>query len=89
MEWWLVLIPSGVAWEALDERPVYIMVSPVMEKRRPRSYMKVMEVLGRSLRPLVWSEWFEPASWATRLSRLSLADAAREFNSVVVQGLNR
>jgi hypothetical protein len=89
VDWWLVLIPSGVSWEALDERPVHIMVSPVMEKRQPRPYMKVMEALSRSLRPLVWSEGFDPASWATRLSRLSLADAARKFNSVVVQGLNR
>lgn len=87
VDWWLVLLPGGVDWQALDDRPVHYMVGPVMEERQPGPYVRVMEAVSRGLRPLALSEGFDPASWSARLASLPAANAAREVNFVVARWL--
>ncbi len=89
VDWWLVLLPGGVDWQALDDRPVHFMVGPVMEERRPGNYLRVMEGITRGLRPLVASDGFDPSAWADRLGGMAPADAAREVNSAVARGLRK
>jgi hypothetical protein len=86
VDWWLVLVPGGVDWEALDERPVYYMVGPVMEERQPGPYLRIMAALSRGLLQLL-AEEFCPASWSARLAGLPATDAAREFNYAIACGL--
>lgn len=87
VDWWLVLIPGGMEWGAIDERPVHFMVGPVMQRRLPGPYLRVMEAISRGLRPLITSEHFNPRGWSSSLASLSPADATREFNYAVVNGL--
>jgi hypothetical protein len=88
VDWWLVLLPGGVDWRALDDRPVHFMVGPVLEERQPGSYLRVMEAISRSSRHVVRADAFDPAAWASRLAGLPVADAARQFNLVVAHGLS-
>ncbi len=87
VDWWLVLLPGGVDWQALDDRPVHYMIGPVMEQRKPGDYLRVMEAISRSLRHVVSGDGFDPAAWAARLAALPREEAAREFNRAVVRGL--
>ncbi len=87
VDWWLVLIPGGVDWQAIDDDPVHYLVGPVMEERRPGNYLRVMEAISRCLRHLVLSDGFGPAAWSARLAGLPAAEAARQFNFVVAAGL--
>jgi hypothetical protein len=87
VDWWLVLLPAGVDWRAIDDEPVYSMVGPVMEERQPGSYLRVMEGISRSLRHLVLADGFDPSAWATRLAGLPAAEAPREVNHVAARGL--
>lgn len=89
VDWWLVLLPGGVDWQAMDDWPVHYMVGPVMEERLPGDYLRVMEAMARGLRPLVLSAGFDPGNWSARLAGLPAAEAAREFNFVVAAGLCR
>ncbi len=82
-----MLFPGGVDWQALDDQPVYFMVGPVMERRQPGPYFRVMEGISRALRLLITSEGFDPPTWAKRIAALPPADAARALNFAVVQGL--
>ena len=89
VDWWLVLLPDGVDWLALDERPVYFMVGPVMEDRRlGGTYIGVMEAIWRGLHHVVKTEGVNLAGWARRLAGLPAVDAAREFNVAMVRGLS-
>jgi hypothetical protein len=85
VDWWLVLLPAGMDWRAIDDAPVYYMVGPVMEERQPGSYLRVMEGISRSLRHLVMADGFDPSVWATKLAGLPAAEAAREVNHVVAR----
>jgi hypothetical protein len=87
VDWWLVLLPGGVDWRAIDHEPVHYMVGPVMEQRQPGSYLRVMEGISRGLRHRLMADGFDPAAWATRLAGLPGAEAAREVNFVVARGL--
>jgi hypothetical protein len=87
VDWWLVLVPGGVDWRAIDDRPVRLMVGPVMEERQPGSYLRVMEATSRGFRHLVLAEGFDPAAWAARLAGLPAAEAAREVNYVAARDL--
>jgi mannitol/fructose-specific phosphotransferase system IIA component (Ntr-type) len=86
-DWWLVLLPGGIEWQALDGEPVHYMVGPVMEERKPGDYLRVLEGISRAMRNLVRTEGFDPAAWAGRLAGKGPVEAAREFNRTAVQGL--
>ncbi len=86
-DWWLVLLPDGIEWQALDDEPVHYMVGPVMEERKPGDYLRVLEGISRGMRSLVRTEGFDPAAWAGRLAGKGPVEAAREFNRTAVQGL--
>ena len=87
VDWWLVLLPGGIDWRAIDGRPVHFMVGPVMERRQPGTYLRVMCAISRGLRPLIAADDFDPATWAARSSRMAPPDVAREVNVAIRLGL--
>lgn len=86
-DWWLVLLPGGIEWHALDGEPVHYMVGPVMEERKPGDYLRVLEGISRGMRNLVRTEGFDPAAWTGRLAGKGPVEAAREFNRTVARSL--
>src|SRR5206468_1327210 len=66
VDWWLVLFPGGIEWQALDERSAAFMVGP--ERCQPGSYLGVLAGIYRGLRPLVTARGSDPLAWGERLA---------------------
>lgn len=86
-DWWLILLPGGVDWRALDDKPVYYMVCPVMEKVEPCSVLWPLSGITRGINSLTASEGFEPRDWVNRMVALGPPAAAREVNRLLVRGI--
>lgn len=87
VDWWLALFPDGLDWQALDERPVYVMIGPVQEVRTPGPYLRTLEVMSKAVRPAILRARPMPSDWARRLANMTPADAARVVNLLAVRWL--
>lgn len=81
VDWWAILAPDGIEWDALDGEPVYGMIGhifPPHHRQLPGLTLRVWEMTSRVARE-VMDERVDPAAWQ-RLARLGRVRAAREVN---------
>lgn len=75
VEWWLFLIPYGIDWHALDDRPVHLVLCPVFrDAGRDDLYRPALAAMSG-----VW-RGIEPGQNLT-LSRMGVEDAVRWTNA--------
>jgi hypothetical protein len=80
VDWWLLLFPDGLDWDALDAAPVYAMLGPVFEAGpgwKTGLELRVYEAICRVARDVDWK----------RLAALPPAEAARAVNAAALAGV--
>jgi hypothetical protein len=82
VDWWLLLFPDGVEWDALDAAPVYAMLGPVFEAGpgwKTGLELRVYEAICRVARDVDWK----------RIAALPADEAARAVNAAALAGVLR
>lgn len=89
VDWWLVMFPGGVDWQAGDGRPTYLLVGPVMARRRVGPYLKVMEAMSQAVSTLLISEGGDASGWASDIANLNPDEAARRVSQAILRRIRK
>ena len=88
MDWWLILLPHGIHWNSLDDKPVHAMFTHIFPGpwgESPHLFLGAMDVLTSGLRSLGGPN----SNAVVELSRMDRVSAARLVNHHVIMALTR
>jgi hypothetical protein len=80
VDWWMVIFPEGVDWDAYDDKPVYGMIGHVFPHLMPCFALGVYEKTHRA----VWEMKVAGITWE-RLAKVDRVTAARVVNQAVAR----
>lgn len=83
VDWWLVLFPGGIEWEAVDGKPVHAMIGHVFATNHfqlPGLKLRAWELASRAVREFDADTW----TWIAGLDRIA---AAQEVNRALIRAL--
>lgn len=84
VDWWLILFPEGIEWDALDGEPVYGMIGHVFVRnpyRIPGSSIRVWELASRVVQKIADDEGKD--AWQ-RIAQMDRITAAQFVNARIV-----
>jgi hypothetical protein len=82
VDWWLVLFPGGVEWDAPDGNPVFGMIGHVFPPGPlPGLKLRTWELTSRAGQDLGTDDW----SWIAGLDRLTAAQVVNQAILLALQ----